>query len=465
MNNKSVQKEMFIDDKKINDILSNAQNVTKEHINHILDKAEAFEGLTTLEVASILQSNDKDVWDRVYSIADLIKRHIYGDRVVMFAPLYVSDYCVNKCEYCGFSYDNKTERKKLTMLEIKKEVEILQSMGHKRLALEAGEDPVNCSIEYILECLQTIYSLKFDNGAIRRVNVNIASTTVENFKKLADAEIGTYILFQETYHRETYERIHLKGPKANYEYHLTAFDRAMQAGIEDVGAGVLFGFYDYKYEVIALMLHNEHLENTYGVGFHTISVPRLCEAEGNDVSKYEHILNDETFIKLVALLRLAVPFTGLILSTRESKEMRKELINKGVSQVSGGSSVEVGGYNNREKNATQFEVSDTRSSKEITEWLIDEDLLPSFCTACYRQGRTGDRFMELAKNGNIKNVCLPNGLLTLKEYGLDYGDDEFRKKSDKLIQNKIKDIEDEKTKKITLAYLERLENGERDLFL
>ncbi len=338
-------------------------------------------------------------------------------------------------------------------------------MGHKRLALEFGEDPVNCDINYILDCIRTIYSVKSNTGEIRRVNLNIAATTIEDYKKLKAEEIGTYILFQETYHKETYEKIHLAGPKKNFQYHLSAFDRAMEAGIEDVGAGVLFGFYDYKYEVLGLMLHNEHLEKRFGVGFHTISVPRLKHAEGTDSLKYEYILNDDEFVKLVAILRIAVPYTGLIVSTRESAEMRKILVDKGITQLSAGSSVEVGGYSKREHELSQFTLEDTRSHEEISNWLLDEDLVPSYCTACYRQGRVGDRFMQLAKTGDIKNVCLPNGLLTLKEYALDYGDSAFNAKVDKVIEKRIDDILNPKVKDLTKDYLERLKKGERDLFL
>lgn len=462
---KNFDKNIDIDNDFIDNILSEAKNVSSDEVSKILDKAESFQGLTTDEVAVLLMNEDKAVLNRIFDIAGKIKKHIYGDRVVMFAPLYVSDYCVNKCEYCGFNNENEFPRRKLTMNEIEKEVRILEEMGHKRLALEAGEDPVNCSIDYVLDCIKTIYNMKFDNGEIRRINVNIAGTTVENYKKLYDADIGTYVLFQETYHKDTYEKIHIAGPKANYKYHLEAFDRAMEAGIEDVGGGVLFGFYDYKFEVISLMLHNQHLEDKFGVGFHTISVPRLCPAEGMDTSKYKYMLDDETFIRLVAILRLAVPYTGIILSTRESEEMRKELINKGVSQVSGGSSVVVGGYSKREEKGNQFEVEDNRTPQEIIKWLMSEELVPSFCTACYRQGRTGDRFMQLAKTGNIKNVCLPNGLLTLKEYSMDYGDDEFKALAKDIINKKINDIENEKVKTLTKEYLERIEKGERDLFL
>lgn len=437
----------------------------EKEINISLDKSENFGGLTPEEVASILTSDSEQVWERVFKISKKIKEHIYGDRIVMFAPLYVSDYCINNCTYCGFNRTNKYERKRLTMEEIKAEVEILEKMGHKRLALEAGEDPINCDIDYILECIKTIYSIKTINGEIRRVNINIASTTVENYKKLKDANIGTYILFQETYNKEAYEKVHLGGPKKDYYYHLSAFDRAMEAGIGDVGAGVLFGFADYKYEVLGLMLHDQHLEKTYGQGFHTVSTPRICDTVGMDKNSYTNAIDDDTFKKIVAVLRLALPYTGIIISTRESEAMRSELIELGISQMSAGSSVEVLGYSKREDKKAQFSVSDERKAIEIIEWLMDKELVPSFCTACYRQGRTGDRFMQLAKTGNIKNVCLPNALITLKEYSLDYGDDNFRKKANLLIDKKIDQIPNSKVKEKVESYLVQLEEGTRDLFL
>ncbi len=457
-------KNYHVDNNYILSLLESSKNVSNDEIERILDKAETLCGLDHKEIAKLLMITDKKHQDRIMKIAGKIKNEVYGDRVVMFAPLYVSDYCVNKCTYCGFNCDNKSDRKRLTMDEIRDEVKILESMGHKRLALEAGEDPVNCPISYILETIDTIYDMKFKNGAIRRVNVNIAATTVEEYKMLKDAEIGTYILFQESYHKDSYEKYHLGGPKKNYEYHTEAFDRAMEAGIDDVGGGVLFGFYDYKFEILALMMHTEHLEKKYGHGFHTISVPRMCKVDGVD-TEYEHAVDDDTFKKIVALLRIAVPYTGIILSTRETEEMRKDLINAGVSQVSAGSSVEVYGYSKKEKNSSQFNVSDERTPMEILKWLMSEELVPSFCTACYRQGRTGDRFMELAKSNNIKNVCLPNGLMTLKEYALDYGDTEFIELTEKLIKSKLKDISSEKVLELVQDNLVKLENGERDLYL
>ena len=456
---------MFIDRVYIENLLESAKGTTDEEINRILDKADAFEGLTHSEVASLLMTDEREHIERIYEIAGKIKNHIYGNRIVMFAPLYVSDYCVNRCKYCGYNCDHDFDRRRLTMDEIRQEVAILEKMGHKRLALEAGEDPKNCSIDYILDCIETIYDMKLDNGEIRRVNVNIAATTIENYKKLKDIGIGTYILFQETYHQPTYEDVHISGPKKDYEYHLTAFDRAMEAGIDDVGGGVLFGLHDPYFEVLGLMLHNEHLEREYGAGFHTISVPRIRPAEGADISFINYPVDDETFKKIVAIIRLAVPFTGMIISTRESIEMRKELINIGISQVSAGSTVEVGGYNARQHNSAQFEVADNRDAMDIISWLMDEGFVPSFCTACYRKGRTGDRFMSLAKSGDIKNVCHPNALMTLCEYALDYGDDEFKEKAEATIQREIPKIEDEKVRDLVTHNIERLKNGERDLFI
>ncbi|MBO5408514.1 MAG: [FeFe] hydrogenase H-cluster radical SAM maturase HydG [Clostridia bacterium] len=456
----------FIDHQYIVNLLEQSRFTDNQKINEILDKAERFDGLTPEEVAILLTTENKNYQERIFKIADKIKQHIYGDRIVMFAPLYVSDYCVNHCSYCGFNCKNKFQRTRLTMDEIREEVKILEAMGHKRLALEAGEDPVNCDIDYIIDCMKTIYDMKLGNGEIRRVNVNIASTTVENYRKLKEVGIGTYILFQETYHKETYEKVHLGGPKKNYEYHLTAFDRAMEAGIDDVGGGVLFGLSnDWRYEILGLMLHNKHLEDTFGVGFHTISVPRMCPAEGNDLSGF-YPVDDATFLRIVSIIRLAVPFTGIIISTRENSDMRKELIRLGVSQMSGGSSVDVGGYSKGNySKGSQFVTSDDRSAQDIIRWIMEEGMVPSFCTACYRKGRTGDRFMELAKTGNIKNVCLPNGLMTLKEYALDYGDEAFRVLADKVIEKHIPDIENEKVRTLVLENLRKLEQGERDLFL
>lgn len=451
----------------IYNLLEEAKNATKEDIKEILNRARNKEGLSHKDIAILLQAEDEDDLREIFKIAGEIKKKIYGNRIVIFAPLYLSDYCVNNCVYCGYNRSNNFERRKLSREEIQEEVKLLEKMGHKRLALEAGEDPVNCDIDYMVEAIKAIYETQNDNGAIRRVNVNIASTTVENYRKLKEAGIGTYILFQETYHKPTYEKMHLNGPKANYEYHLTAFNRAMEAGVDDVGAGVLFGLYDYKFEVLALMLHNEYLENKYGVGFHTISVPRLKKAEGMELSLFPHIVTDHEFKKIVAIIRLAVPFTGIILSTRESHEMRKEVIEYGVSQISAGSCTGVGGYKESEegKGKPQFEVSDNRKPFEVIRELIDEGHVPSYCTACYRMGRTGDRFMQLAKSGQIQNVCGPNALMTLLEYALDYGDEELQSTVDNMINREILKIEREDIRDLLQEKVNKIKKGERDLYL
>lgn len=457
--------ENFIDRIYIENMLEQAKSVSDEEIERILDKAERFEGLKHEEVAALLANENPVHLERIFSVAGKIKDHIYGDRVVMFAPLYFSDHCINKCKYCGYRCDNKFNRRKLTMDEVREEVMHLEQMGHKRLALEAGEHPVECPIEYVLEVIKTIYDMKQDNGEIRRVNVNIAATTVENYRKLHDAGIGTYILFQETYHQPTYEEMHISGPKKDYGYHLTAFDRAMEGGIDDVGGGVLFGLADPYFEVMGLMLHNEHLEEKFGVGFHTISMPRLCDAEGSEVPAAKYHIDDDIFAKLVAIIRIAVPFTGMIISTRETPEMRKKLIKIGISQMSAGSSVEVGGYAMRAKNSPQFILADDRRAIDVIDWIMDEKFVPSFCTACYRKGRTGDRFMQLAKSGNIKNVCLPNALMTLWEYALDYGTDEFREKAQKVIDGQIPQISNENVRELVVGNLQKLSEGQRDLFI
>lgn len=458
---------MFIDHDYIEKILEDSKNVSKDEIQSVIDKARRREGLNHKEVGILLQVEDKDQLDDIYKLAGEIKESIYGKRIVMFAPLYVSNYCVNNCVYCGYKRDNKFIRRKLTQEEVANEVRILESMGHKRLALEVGEDPINVPIDYILECIDTIYKTQNDNGEIRRINVNIAATTVENYKKLKNANIGTYILFQETYHRPTYEKMHPKSIKGNYEYHLTSFDRAMEAGIDDVGGGVLFGLADPKFEVLALMLHNEHLEEKFKVGFHTISVPRLKKAEGMNLEDFPNILDDETFKKIVAIIRIAVPFTGIILSTRENQEMRRELLKYGVSQISAGSVTGVGGYKEKEegKNVNQFETSDERSPLEVLKELVDDGYIPSYCTACYRKGRTGERFMSLAKSGEIQNVCEPNALMSLVEYALDYGDDELKNKVEALIDDVKNSFDKQNVRNMVENRIEKLKDGERDLYV
>ena len=441
---------MFINHEYIYKILEETKNPSNEQIKEVLNRAKNREGLDYKDIAILLQAEDEKDLKEIYSLAGEIKKDIYGKRVVVFAPLYVSDYCVNNCVYCGYKRDNKFNRRRLTMDEVAQEVKILEQMGHKRLALELGEDPVNAPIDYVLECLDTIYKTQNNNGEIRRVNVNIAATTVENYKLLKEKGIGTYILFQETYHKPTYDKMHPKSLKGDYNYHLTAFDRAMEAGIDDVGAGVLFGLADPRFEVLGLMMHNAHLEEKFGVGFHTISVPRLQPANGVSLENYPHLLDDKMFKKIVAILRIAVPFTGLILSTRETPEMRKELLKYGVSQISAGSSTGVGGYKEREegKEVKQFKTNDERSPIEILKELLSDGYIPSYCTACYRKGRTGDRFMSLAKSGNIKYVCEPNALMTLLEFTLDYGDEELYKKSLEIIDKEVENIEREDIKSL-----------------
>ena len=448
-------------DNKINELLAKAASASNDDIDIILQKASNFEGLTPQEVAVLLHNEKPEYNAKIFEIAGRIKENIYGNRIVLFAPLYVSDYCINGCTYCGFKNENNRQRRKLTQEEVKKEVSVLEKMGHKRLVIEAGEDPENCPLDYVLECIDSVYKMKFKNGEIRRANVNISAMEVADYKRLKDAQIGTYILFQETYHKQTYEKAHVAGPKMDYNYHITAFDRAMEAGIDDVGAGVLFGLYDYKYEVLALMLHNEHLEENFGVGFHTISVPRICNTGEN--AHYPHAVSDSDFLRLVAILRLAVPFTGMIVSTREEPNMRKQLVKIGISQMSAGSRTQVGGYTEAfEENNVQFTLSDHREARDVFYWLMEEGILPSFCTACYRSGRSGTRFMQLAKTGNIKDVCIPNGLLTLKEYALDYGDERFKNLANKLIDENLNKLDNHEKIKSKLASLSQ---GERDVFI
>jgi len=459
----------FINIKYIEDLLKNAEHAKTSEIEIALSKAERNETLTHSDIASLLKTDKQEHINRIYKIAGNIKKRIYGNRIVMFAPLYVSDYCVNRCAYCSFNAGHDYKRRKLTMDEVRKEVKILEMMGHKRLAVEAGENENECPIDYITECIKTIYDMKFENGEIRRVNVNIAATTTENYRKLKAAGIGTYILFQETYHEPTYNRVHPAGPKNDFTYHLTAFDRAQEAGIDDVGGGVLFGLSDPFFDVMGLLLHNEHLEKKFNVGFHTISVPRLCPASGMNINDFPNLVDDDTFAKIVAIIRIAVPFTGMILSTRENREMRKKLLRLGISQISAGSSTSVGGYSLRENNtgeSSQFLVNDERSATSIISELIDDGYIPSFCTACYRGGRTGDRFMSLAKSGQIGNVCLPNALMTLCEYSMDYGDNAFKEKTNAVITKETENINNEKVKAKTIENIKKIQNGEgRDFYV
>ena len=472
---KSMKAEEFIDDQEILDTLEYAEKNknNRELIGQILDKAAPKKtgrgvecaGLSHREASVLLACEDPEVIEKIYALARQIKEAFYGDRIVMFAPLYLSNYCVNQCVYCPYHLKNKEiPRKKLTQEEIRQEVIALQDMGHKRLAIESGEDPVNNPIEYIRECINTIYSIKHKNGAIRRVNVNIAATTVENYKKLHDAGIGTYILFQETYHKESYEKLHPAGPKHNYAYHTEAMDRAMEGGIDDVGLGVLFGLDKYKYEFAGILMHAEHLEAVHGVGPHTISVPRVKKASDIDPNVFDNSIDDDTFAKIIACIRIAVPYTGMIISTRENETCREKVMGLGISQISGGSRTSVGGYagytpEERPHDTEQFDVSDQRSLDEVVKWLMDMGYIPSFCTACYREGRTGDRFMALCKVGQIQNCCHPNALMTLQEYLTDYASPETRAVGEALIAREIQNVPDLKRRQRAIEYLDEIKNG------
>ena len=466
-NPKSMKADEFISDEEIRETLSyaekNKDNI--ELIDSIIEKSKLRKGLNHREASVLLACENQEKLDEVYALAEQIKKDFYGNRIVIFAPLYLSNYCVNGCVYCPYHAKNKhIPRKKLTQDEVRDEVIALQDMGHKRLAIEAGEDPVNNPIEYILDCIKTIYSIKHKNGAIRRVNVNIAATTVENYRKLKDAGIGTYILFQETYHKESYLNLHPTGPKHDYDYHTEAMDRAMEGGIDDVGLGVLFGLEMYKYEFAGLLMHAEHLEAVHGVGPHTISVPRVKHADDIDPDEFDNGISDEIFAKLCALIRISVPYTGMIISTRESQEVREQVIHLGVSQISGGSRTSVGGYTEeiRPTDTEQFDVSDQRTLDDVVRWLMKMGYIPSFCTACYREGRTGDRFMSLCKSGQIQNCCHPNALMTLKEFLMDYASDETRKIGEELIEKEIENIPKEKVKEIAKQNLENIVKGSRD---
>ncbi len=464
---KSSKAEEFINHEEIMDTLAfaEAHKNDKEYVAQILKKAAECKGLTHREALVLLDCELPGETEKMFELAKKIKQDIYGNRIVMFAPLYLSNYCVNGCIYCPYHAKNRTiPRKKLTQEEIRAEVIALQDMGHKRLALEAGEDPVNNPLEYILESIKTIYSIKHKNGAIRRVNVNIAATTVENYRKLKDAGIGTYILFQETYHKEEYERLHPTGPKHDYAWHTEAMNRAMDAGIDDVGCGVLYGLGTYRYDFVGQLMHAEHLEAAKGVGPHTISVPRIRPADDIDAKDFPNAISDDLFEKLVAVLRIAVPYTGIIISTRESRKARERILAVGVSQISGGSRTSVGGYTTEERQdeTAQFDVSDTRTLDDVVQWLLELGYVPSFCTACYREGRTGDRFMKLAKNGQIANCCLPNALMTLKEYLEDYAGKRTQELGEKTIQEQIKQIKSDKVREIAQEYLKELHDGKRD---
>ena len=467
-NPKSHKAEEFINNEEILATIKYAEENrdNKELINEILEKASKKKGLSHREASVLLECKDEKINNEIFRLAKQIKQDFYGNRIVLFAPLYLSNYCINGCTYCPYHAKNKhIPRKKMSQEEIKNEVIALQDMGHKRLAIESGEDPVNNPIEYILESIKTIYSIKHKNGAIRRVNVNIAATTVENYRKLHEAKIGTYILFQETYNKESYEKLHPTGPKHDYAYHTEAMDRAMQGGIDDVGLGVLFGLETYKYEFPAVLMHAEHLEAAFGVGPHTISVPRIRKADDIDPNTFKNSLDDETFKKIVAVLRIAVPYTGMIISTRESKECRKDLLELGVSQISGGSKTSVGGYYKPEKedeNSSQFEVNDNRTLDEVVNWLMELGYVPSFCTACYGSGRTGERFMEVCKSQQIHNFCHPNAIMTLQEYLYDYASEKTKNTGSKIISDEINTINDEIIKAKVLENLDKIKQGQRD---
>ena len=469
-NPKSTKAEEFINHEEILATLeyAEANKNNAELIDSLLEKARPRKtedgwtcaGLTHREASVLLACDIPEKIEKIYAIAEEIKRAFYGNRIVIFAPLYLSNYCVNGCVYCPYHAKNKTiPRKKLTQEEIKNEVIALQDMGHKRLAIETGEDPVNCPLEYVLESINTIYSVHHKNGDIRRVNVNIAATTVENYRRLKEAGIGTYILFQETYHKESYKQLHPTGPKSNYAYHTEAHDRAMEGGLDDVGLGVLFGLELYKYEFAGLLMHAEHLEARFGVGPHTISVPRLKRADDINPDDFDNGIDDDTFAKITACIRLAVPYTGIIISTRETEQVRSKLLRLGVSQISGGSRTSVGGYagysaDERPHDTEQFDVSDQRTLDEVVNWLMKNGYIPSFCTACYRLGRTGDRFMSLCKTGQISNCCLPNALMTLTEYLEDYASDETRELGSKVVDSELLNIPKENARNIAKDQIE-----------
>jgi len=467
-NVKSFKAEEFINHDEILETLKYAEtNKNNEQlIGEIIEKAKMRKGLSHREAAVLIDCDIEEKNKEIFHLAEQIKKDFYGNRIVMFAPLYLSNYCINGCVYCPYHLKNEhIMRKKLTQEEIRREVIALQDMGHKRLAIESGEHPEFNPIEYILESIETIYSIKHKNGAIRRVNVNIAATTVENYKKLKNANIGTYILFQETYHKESYQKLHPTGPKHDYDYHTEAMDRAMQGGIDDVGVGVLFGLELYRYEFAGILMHAEHLEAALGVGPHTISVPRIRQADDIDPSVFDNSISDDIFAKIVACIRISVPYTGLIVSTRESKKCRERVLHLGVSQLSGGSRTSVGGYAEPEpedEKSEQFDVVDTRPLDQIVNWLIELGYIPSFCTACYSEGRTGDRFMSLCKSGQIQNCCHPNALMTLKEYLEDYSSEETRKIGNELILREINNIPNDKVRQIVLKNLEEIRNGSRD---
>ena len=470
---KQFQDASFIDDAEILASLEKAKELVKdkEYVRSLLEKAKTCKGLNHLEAAVLLEITDPELEKELYALAKEIKEKIYGKRIVLFAPLYVSNHCINKCEYCAFHKDNPSMvRKKLTMEEIDQEADAILALGHKRIAMESGEHPVESPLEYIIECMERVYAYKNSRGdSIRRINVNIAATTVEEYEKLKAADIGTFILFQESFHRPTYAKMHPVGPKSNYDWHTTALHRAQQGGIDDVGTGVLYGLYDYKYELVAQLMYAEHMEKMFGVGPHTISVPRMRMAEGVDLDKFPYLLTDEQFLRIIAVIRVTTPYTGMILSTRETPETRKKALELGISQVSAASCTGIGGYHKdvarpKSDHTAQFQVSDERTPEEILTWLCEDGYIPSFCTACYREGRTGDRFMHLAKSGEIKNICQPNALMTFKEYLVGYGSENLKKLGQIVIDKELEKIPDEKTRELTRERLQQIEEGEQDLY-
>ena len=461
----------FINDREILETVSYAMDHRRDRalMEDIISKAEECRGLTHREAAVLMECSEPDLLDRVYALARRIKKKLYGNRIVLFAPLYLSDWCINGCVYCPYHAKNRhIPRRKLSQDEIRAEVTALQDMGHKRLAIESGEDPVHNPIEYILESIATIYGTHHRNGAIRRVNVNIAATTVENYRKLKEAGIGTYILFQETYNRKNYEKLHPSGPKSDYAWHTEAMDRAMQGGIDDVGTGVLFGLDTWRYDLVGLLMHAEHLEARFGIGPHTISVPRICPADGIDTGDFPNSVPDDIFCRIVAVLRLAVPYTGMIISTRESEKVREKVLGLGISQISGGSRTSVGGYaddggsRHIDNDTAQFDISDRRTLDEVVGWLLDLGHIPSFCTACYREGRTGDRFMSLVKRGKIADCCQPNALMTLMEYLYDYASPQTKEKGLAAIRKEMENISSDMVRELTARHLEEIRNGRRD---
>ena len=466
-NPNSPHAEEFIDHAEVLASLAEAERESKnpQRVLQILEKAALCKGLTHREAAILMDCDDPALEEKIYALAAEIKQKFYGNRIVLFAPLYLSNYCINGCVYCPYHAKNRTiPRRKLSQEEIAEEVRALIRTGHKRLAIEAGEDPRHNPLEYILDSIKTIYSVNEGGNSIRRVNVNIAATDVESYRKLKAAGIGTYILFQETYNKEQYEMLHPTGPKSNYAWHTEAMDRAQEGGCDDVGIGVLFGLSGYRYELVGLLMHAEHLEARFGVGPHTISMPRICPADDIDTADFPDALPDAIFRKLVAVLRVAVPYTGMIISTRESQRMREQLLHCGISQISGGSRTSVGGYTSTERHdeTAQFDVSDQRPLDEVVRWLLEQDHIPSFCTACYREGRTGDRFMSLCKSGKISRCCTPNALMTLKEYLMDYASPETRAVGEAMIERSLSDVPEGRVRDITRQHLDEIAHGAHD---